>query len=288
MRSVPTTLTFGGSLVAFAMVASLSLRAVQAAPPDGISLLQSLAEWQYPDSKMLGGASMSDGGNPHVQSAKCAAVLTTPDPVEKVVAYYAEKFAVVEPAAPRPAKEDVKQADAKSVTVQDDSKGRPVAVCVFVVNKADTSTTLVISRAEGEKETHIAWSHYIRLGDGQAKAADDQVRFSLGIYSGREDPIWTASDDDVKAFTAKFDAMKAKNPQERLTGALGYHGFLVKGFRPYDRIWVWKGTVEATREGKTYQWVDEDRALERFLLEASRAHISDREYKMVADEVEKK
>ena len=42
---------------------------------------------------------MSDGGNPHVQSIKCEAVLTSPDPIEKVIAYYAEKFGAVEPGA---------------------------------------------------------------------------------------------------------------------------------------------------------------------------------------------
>jgi hypothetical protein len=38
---------------------------------------------------------------------------------------------------------------------------------VIVVNKADSSTTLVISRATGETETHIAWLHYFRL-DGKS------------------------------------------------------------------------------------------------------------------------
>ncbi len=230
-------------------------------------------EWKYPGSDHLDGLSMSDAGMPPMQAIKCEAILTTPDPVDKVVAFYVEKL---------------KKDAAKTISSQDDSKARPVTLRVIVVNRVDTSTTLVISRAEGEKETHIAWSHHIRVGAGQTKAADDQVQFSLGIYSGREDPTWKASEEEVRAFTAKFDAMKTRNPQEPLTGGLGYHGFLVKGFRPYDRIWVWKGTVEATREGKTYQWVDEGRALESSLLEASKGHISDQEYKMVADEVAKK
>ena len=55
--------------------------------------------------------------------------------------------------------------DGKSVSIQDDSQGRTVAIRVIVVHKAGTSTTLVISRANDEKETHIAWSHYIRIGE---------------------------------------------------------------------------------------------------------------------------
>ncbi len=127
---------------------ALSL-AAHAAPPGQISLMQTLAAWKYPDSQMPNGASMSDGGSPGIQAVKCAAVLTTPDPIDKVIAFYAEKLG---------------PGEARSVAVQDDSKGRPVTLRIFVVNRADTSTTLAISRAEGEKETHIAWSHYIRIG----------------------------------------------------------------------------------------------------------------------------
>jgi hypothetical protein len=49
--------------------------------------------------------------------------------------------------------------------MQDDSDGRPVSLRVIVVNKADTATTLVISRTDSEKETHIVWLHYLRLDD---------------------------------------------------------------------------------------------------------------------------
>ena len=206
MRSVLMTLALGGAL--FAFVTTLAPRPAQAAPADGISLLQTLGEWQYPDSKLRGGATMSDGGNPHVPSIKCEAVLTSPDPIEKVIAYYAEKFGAVEPGAPRPAKAEVKKGEAKSVSVQDDSEGRPVVLRVFVVNKVDTSTTLVISRAEGEPETHIAWSHYIRLAERQAKAADDRMQFSLGIYSGRENP--TPEEIEARTTGIRISVLNAK------------------------------------------------------------------------------
>ena len=206
MRSALMTLALGGAL--FAFVTTLAPRPVQAAPADGISLLQTLGEWQYPDSKLRGGATMSDGGNPHVQSIKCEAVLTSPDPIEKVIAYYAEKFGAVEPGAPRPAKAEVKKGEAKSVSVQDDSEGRPVVLRVFVVNKVDTSTTLVISRAEGEPETHIAWSHYIRLAERQAKAADDRMQFSPGIHSGRENP--TPEETEARTTGIRISVLNAK------------------------------------------------------------------------------
>ena len=221
-----------------------------------------------------------------MQAVKCSAILTTHDPIEKVIAFYAEKHKAGASSGPKATKKDA----ATFVSVQDDSKGRPITLRVFVVNRVDTSTTLVISRAEGEKETHIVWSHSIRLsaGDPHAKGADDRMRFSLNIYSGIEDPSWESSDEEVKKFTAKFDALKAREVQQPLHPALGYRGFSVDGFRSYDRIWVWKGTVEATRDGKTYQWDDVGKALEKYLLEVSKSHISDRACEMAAGEAEKK
>ncbi len=129
-----------------------------AAPRGEVTLLGTLAEWKYPGSD-FGGGSMSDGGNRRLQSVKCQAILTTGDSVEKVTKYFSEKFV----SGPQDAKTLVKGADAQSVSTQDNSQGRPVQLRVIVVNRAETSTTLVISRAEGENKTHIAWSHYLRL-----------------------------------------------------------------------------------------------------------------------------
>jgi hypothetical protein len=144
-------------------MAAVHLNAVHAAAQPRVSLLQTLSEWKYPGSNMLGGASMSDGGNPQVQSVKCQAILTTPDPIEKVIEFYSEKTGTVPATGRQHARTKVKDADARSVSTQDDSQGRPVTLRVIVVNKADTATTLVISRANSENETHIAWLHFLRL-----------------------------------------------------------------------------------------------------------------------------
>lgn len=132
------------------------------AEEESISLMKTLAEWQYPDSK-FNGATMSDGGNPMLRSIKCTAVLTTTDPVSEVIEFYTKSLDLSPDS--EPAITDGKQtpAKARSVIVQDDSKDRPVAIHVIVVNQEKTSTTLVISRSETETETHISWLHYIRL-----------------------------------------------------------------------------------------------------------------------------
>lgn len=165
MRLSKVTVALGLAIVGLATVRA-------GAPPDDapargrVTLLGTLAEWQYPGAKLLGGTSMSDGGNPLLPTVKCQAILTTADPVEKVVGFYSEKLGSPRAPGRQDAKAEEKGSDVKSVSTQDDSRGHPVALRVIVFNTAETSTTLVISRAAGEEETHIAWSHYLRL-DGR-------------------------------------------------------------------------------------------------------------------------
>ncbi|MGE3315729.1 MAG: hypothetical protein AB7O26_11505 [Planctomycetaceae bacterium] len=128
-------------------------------PAQPMTLLGTLAEWQYPGSQ-FGGAEITDGGNRTISSAKCQALLTTSDAFEKVTKFYEEKF-VSGPREPGTADKEIVP---QSVSTQDNSSKRPLQLKVIVVNRATTSTTLVISRAEGEAKTHIAWSHYMRLG----------------------------------------------------------------------------------------------------------------------------
>jgi hypothetical protein len=126
-----------------------------------ITLLSTINEWKYPGSQMPRGASMSDGGYPTIQSVKCQTVLTTPDSFKKVVRFYHKKLGISADTG------EAAKGDAKAVLTQDDSDGRPVSIEVITVHRGNTSTTLVISRAEQEKDTHIAWSHFTRIDNKQ-------------------------------------------------------------------------------------------------------------------------
>ncbi len=137
-----------------------------AKPARELSLLQMLEEFRYPESQPLGGVTMSDGatmrgGERTVPSTRCDTIITTPDGFEKVVDYYVKKFGITEEHAP-PAKPVDAPEGGQSVFIQNDSLERPFQLRIISVNRDATSTTLVISRAQSEKVTHIAWSHYVR------------------------------------------------------------------------------------------------------------------------------
>ena len=132
------------------------------------SLITMIAEWQYPNSR-INGASMSDAatvnrsGKRTVPSILCKTVLTTKDPMDKVIEYYKTKLK--QGVDSETAKPDDKVApdSGRSVMFHDDSQGRPLGLHIIIVNSDKSSTTLVISRAKTESETHIAWTHYLRF-----------------------------------------------------------------------------------------------------------------------------
>ncbi len=133
-----------------------------------VRLLLTVAEWQYPGSK-INGASMEDAatvnrsGARTVPSVLCKTVLTTKDPMATVIEYYDTKL---KPGAdPKTAKAERESGAerGRSVMFQDDSQGRPLRIHIIIVNTEKSSTTLVISRADAESETHIAWTHYMRF-----------------------------------------------------------------------------------------------------------------------------
>ena len=128
-----------------------------------VTLLGMLSEWQYPDSTFKG-AETCDAGVSDISSIKSKAVLTTLDSVEKVVAFYQQKLKVDSAGKNLGEKEGERITTKRSVSIQDNSDGRPLKLYIIAINELRSSTTLVVSRSEGEETTHIAWSNFRKLG----------------------------------------------------------------------------------------------------------------------------
>lgn len=146
-----------------------ALAATVSCGADGtLSLMSLIAPWQYPGSQTHG-ASMGDAatvnrsGDRTVQSLLCKAVMTTEDPVPKVVEYYRTKLKKEVDLGRGTRGGESGLESGRSVLFHEDSKDRPLELHIILVNADKSSTTLVISRAETESETHIAWTHYLRF-----------------------------------------------------------------------------------------------------------------------------
>ena len=133
-----------------------------------LSLMSLIAPWQYPGSKCHGAsagdaATVNRSGDRTVQSMLCKAVLTTADPVPKVIEYYRTKLKQEADLGRGTPEGESGLESARSVMFHEDSQDRPLVLHIILVNADKSSTTLVISRAETESETHIAWTHYLRF-----------------------------------------------------------------------------------------------------------------------------
>ena len=121
-----------------------------------------LLEWRYPESK-FNGAEISDAAVAEISAIKSKAVLTTPDSAEKVMAFYRKKLNVDAEGKNLDEKEGERIKTDRSVLIQDVSGDRPSKLYVIAINGTKSSTTLVVSRTDGDDETRIAWSNYRQL-----------------------------------------------------------------------------------------------------------------------------
>lgn len=145
----------------FALTCRVSI-ADDAPPPKQVTLMGMLSEWRYPDAK-FNGAQSGDAAVSDISSIKSKAILTTPDSVEKVLAFYLQKLKVDAKGRNLGEKEGERITTKRSVSIQDNSTGRPLQLYIIAINEKGSSTTLTVSRSEGETTTHIAWSNYRQL-----------------------------------------------------------------------------------------------------------------------------
>ncbi|MEZ6089460.1 MAG: hypothetical protein R3C05_15815 [Pirellulaceae bacterium] len=129
-----------------------------------ITLMGTIVKWRYPDaeigkSTIEDGATVSAEGNRTVSSSVLKTSMSTPDTVEKVLAFYRELL-TRSPASDQ--KLGIEPLVGRSVVFSDDSEGRPFAMHTIVVNSSNASTTLIITRGNDEARTHITWKQYLR------------------------------------------------------------------------------------------------------------------------------
>jgi hypothetical protein len=109
-------------------------------------------------------------------------------------------------------------------------------------------------------------------------ASPGPVVVTLGIYSGRPDPAWILTIDEVAGLDAALAAV-AVGTGTPPVGGLGYHGFSIS--RPGSTGVAYGGAVAAPGSGPRAMQADPTRSVERYLLEVARAHVTPDEYALV-------
>ena len=121
-------------------------------------------KWRYPDAE-IGKSEMSDAatidasGKRTAPSTVLTTTMVTRDSVDKVLAFYRDLL-TRNPTNDR--KLGLAPQVGRSVVFSDESDGRPFAFHTIVVNSANTSTTLIITRGDDEEHTRITWKQYLK------------------------------------------------------------------------------------------------------------------------------
>lgn len=158
MLRISTTITLS-LIVLFSIILS---KPVLANEP--LTLIGSIVPWRYPEAKihhpeMSDAATMNADGDRTVPSTLLKTTMMTPDSVDKVMAFYRNLLTRSEESD---AQLDLHSEVGRSVVVQDESIGRAFSLHTILVNAANTSTTILITRAPSEKLTHIIWKQYVK------------------------------------------------------------------------------------------------------------------------------
>ena len=137
---------------------------VTASAEEPVTLIGTIVKWRYPgaeigESEMSDAATIDADGKRTVPSSVLKTTMVTRDSVDKVLAFYRDLL------TRNPTNDEkigVGPLVGRSVVFSDESDGRPFAFHTIVVNSANSSTTLIITRGNGEEQTYITWKQYLK------------------------------------------------------------------------------------------------------------------------------
>lgn len=136
---------------------------VSASADEPVTLIGTVVKWRYPAAE-IGKSQMSDAatvdadGNRTVPSTVLKTTMVTGDSIDKVLAFYRD---LLTRNPTNDGRLGIRPNVGRSVVFSDESEGRPFAFHTIVVNSAKSSTTLIITRGQGEEQTHITWKQYL-------------------------------------------------------------------------------------------------------------------------------
>ena len=98
----------------------------------------------------------------------------------------------------------------------------------------------------------------------------------LDIFSGMPNPTWVLTDAETDGFVNQLAALAPTSAAE-LSGNLGYRGFIVQVTQVTGTqlIRIQTGLVHISTDATNVYVSDEDRKLERWLLNTGKPHLKD-------------
>jgi hypothetical protein len=117
------------------------------------------------------------------------------------------------------------------------------------------------------------------------------LQVEVDVYSGRPNPRWELSAQQAEEFSKMLRALPKRECDSALAQGLGYRGLKVTGSRlsqeGYTEIVISRGIVMMKEESRSQQFIDKDRALERWLLQTGKGKLEEKLYEYLSEETSK-
>src|SRR3979411_614377 len=112
----------------------------------------------------------------------------------------------------------------------------------------------------------------------QTHTREVPLQIELDAFSGRPNPNWRLTADQVVEFLKKFHALKAAPGVHSAPNNLGYRGFVVTAngetVGGYDELRVYHGLVFASRGDRTETFIDSEWSMPHRLMYLNRSCIT--------------
>lgn len=116
-----------------------------------------------------------------------------------------------------------------------------------------------------------------------------QAKVMVKLFSGRENPTWSLTKEEIAAFNAILNELPVADPVKFKDG-LGYQGFGVTvtntKLRDTHNITIHKRNVRQQRGVEDKYLDDQSHKMERMLLESSKVHLEKQTYMILKNEIE--
>ena len=112
------------------------------------------------------------------------------------------------------------------------------------------------------------------------------MQVEVDMFSGRLNPHWELTVPESQEFARRFQSLSAHKGEGFVNEGLGYRGLIVRESGEEvegDReIVIYNGLVVSKRQGKSKQFTDPNRALEKWLIQTGEARLDDELYHQIS------
>jgi hypothetical protein len=104
------------------------------------------------------------------------------------------------------------------------------------------------------------------------------IEVEVDLYSGRPNPRFALTPDAAAELERRLSALPTLGPKGTLREGLGYRGLRITGDPMFVEVLISAGVVETRdRQGAVIHKADHERKLERWLIEAGSAKLTQEE-----------